>query len=201
MNSSLYPSLWRWLKVVIIVGIVFAGLDAVVAHAAPATALVDDFSRAQRNGADRLLFTDKDAGSQSHATQTCANGILTVQGELVPGRGAPAFISIPLLLTADMQPQDLSAYEGVRLRVKVNKGMLTVQVASADIQNFDYHASGPVAAKRGEFQEVRLPFKDMKRAWSEQTPLNLKTVTSVNLVAFGMAKGPFAYEVDEIGFY
>jgi hypothetical protein len=58
-----------------------------------------------------------------------------------------------------------------------------------------------VTGKRGEFSEVRLPFKDMKRAWSEQIPLNLKTITSVNLVAFGMAKDAFAYEVDEIGFY
>ena len=42
---------------------------------------------------------------------------------------------------------------------------------------------------------------DMKRAWSEQTTLNLKSITSVNLVSFGIAKDAFAYEVDEIGFY
>ena len=41
----------------------------------------------------------------------------------------------------------------------------------------------------------------MKRAWSEQIVLNLKTITSVNLVSFGLAKDAFAYEVDEIGFY
>jgi len=41
----------------------------------------------------------------------------------------------------------------------------------------------------------------MKRAWSEQTVLNLKSITSVNLVSFGLAKDAFAYEVDEIGFY
>lgn len=201
MKSSLHSSLRRWLRGTVVTGFVFAALASAVAHAATTPALIDDFSSEQHNGGDRLLFTDKDLGSQSHATQTCANGVLTVQGELVPGRGVPAFISIPLPLTADMQPQDVSAYEGVRLRVKVNKGILTVQVASADIQNFDYHTSGPVTGKRGEFQEVRLPFKDMKRAWSEQTPLNLKNVTSVNLVAFGMAKDAFAYEVDEIGFY
>jgi hypothetical protein len=56
-------------------------------------------------------------------------------------------------------------------------------------------------AKRGEFQEVRVPFKEMKRAWSEQIALNLKSITSVNLVSFGMAKDTFAYEVNEIGFY
>ncbi len=43
--------------------------------------------------------------------------------------------------------------------------------------------------------------KEMKRAWSEQIVLNLKSITSVNLVSFGLAKDAFAYEVDEIGFY
>lgn len=169
---------------------------------AGASALVDDFSNPAQtaHGAGRLLFTDKDAGSQSSATQRCENGVLVVQGELKPGRGAPAFISIPLLLSPDAKPADVSAYKGVRLRVRLTSGTLTVQVSSADIDNFDYH-SAPVAAKRGEFAEVRVPFADMKRAWSAQTALNLKLVTSVNFVAFGMAPGAFAFEVDEIGFY
>jgi len=182
-------------------GLALLGLSPVTAHAA-VPALVDDFTGTDRTatGAGRFLVDDKSAGSQSHATQRCENGILKVEGELVPGRGAPAFISVPLLLTPDARPQDLSAYEGVRLRVKIVQGVLSLQVASADVQNFDFH-SGVVAAKRGDFVEVHLPFKDLKRAWSEQTPLNVKNVTGVNLVSFGMAKGAFAYEVDEIAFY
>ena len=173
------------------------------ARAATAPALLDDFSdsRHNANGIDRLLFDDKGAGSQSHATQKCENGILKVEGELAPGRGVPAFISVVSLLSPDGKPQDLTAYEGVRLRVKTTKGILSVQVGSADIQNFDYHASAPLAAKRDEFQELRVPFKDLKRSWSEQVPLNLKSITSVNLVSFAMAKDTFAYEVKEIGFY
>ena len=170
-------------------------------HAA-APALVDDFSNATQTsrGAGRLLIDDAGAGSKSRATQRCENGVLLVQGELVPGRGAPAFISIPHLLTPDAKPEDVSAYTGVRLRVKVTTGTLTVQVGSTDVDNFDFH-SAPVVAQRGEFVEVRVPFTDMKRAWSAQTPLNTKVVNGVNLVAFGMAPGKFAYEVDEIGFY
>ena len=170
--------------------------------AAGAPALVDDFSNPAQtaHGAGRLLFTDKDAGSQSSATQRVENGVLLVTGELKPGRGAPAFISIPLLLTPEGKPTDVGAFTGVRLRVKVNQGPLTVQVSTADITNFDYH-SAPVVAKRGEWVEVRVPFADLKRAWSEQTALNTKLVTSVNLVSFAMAPVAFAYEVDEIGFY
>ena len=165
--------------------------------------LLDDFSNPNTtpSGAGRMVITDKDIGGKSEASVTCANGVFAVEGRLVPGRGSPAFVSIPLLLDSNAQPKDLSAYEGVRLRVKVKKGILTVQVSSTEVTNFDYHVSAPIARKPGEFQEVRIPFSVMKRAWSEQTPLNLKTITSINLVAAGMAADSFAYEVDEIGFY
>jgi hypothetical protein len=192
-------SFHRSLNATVLIAIALAALTARGANAA--STVLDDFSDAKRNGSDRLLITDKDLGSKSHATQTCEGGVLSVEGELIPGRGVPAFISVPLMLSPDMAPQDMSACQGVRLLVKVKKGILSVQVASADVQNFDFHTSGPVAGKPGAFQEVRIPFKDMKRGWSEQTPLNLKVLTSVNLVAFGLAKDTFAYEVDEIGFY
>ncbi len=178
-------------------------LGSITARASTTPALLDDFSDSKRNshGIERLLIDDKGAGSQSHATLKCANGVLTVEGELVPGRGVPAFISLVSLLSPDGKPHDLTGYEGVRLRVKPGKGLLTVQVSSTEIQNFDYHTSAPIVGKRGEFTEIRMPFKDMKRAWSEQTVLNLKLITSINLVSFGLAKDDFAYEVDEIGFY
>jgi Complex I intermediate-associated protein 30 (CIA30) len=165
--------------------------------------LLDDYSdpKNNKNGVERLLIDDKAAGSKSQATQKCENGVLTVKGDLSPGRGVPAFISEVSLLSADGKPKDMSRYEGVRLRVKVTKGVLVVQVGSADVQNFDYHTSAPIAVARGEFHEVRVAFKEMKRGWSEQTALNLKSITSVNLVSFGVAKDSFEYAVDEIGFY
>ncbi|MCF3648945.1 CIA30 family protein [Synoicihabitans lomoniglobus] len=176
-------------------------LRAADAPAAPA--LLDNFSHAEHtpSGAGRMIITDKEMGGKSQADLACVDGVLKVEGKLVPGRGMPAFVSVPLLLTPDAQVQDVSAYKGVRLRVKVKRGMLSVQVASAEVVNFDYHASAPIAGKPGDFQEVRIPFADMKRAWSEQIPLDPRTVTSVNLVAIGMAPDAFGYEVDEIGFY
>lgn len=181
----------------------FVSLTSLTAQAANFAALLDDFSDPSRNknGAERILIDDKAAGSQSHATKKCTDGVLAVEGELVPGRGVPAFISLVSLLSPEGKTEDLSTYTGVRLRVKVIKGILSVQVGSSAITNFDYHTSGPVQTKRGEFQEVRMPFKEMKRGWSEQTALNLNLITSVNLVSFGLAKGPIAYQVDEIGFY
>ena len=181
---------------------VLLALGGTVARAAGVPALLDNFSDAHRNadGAARILVTDKDAGGSSHATQTCANGVLTVQGELQPGRGMPGFVSLVSLLSPDGKPQDLSGYQGVKLRVKVRQGMLSMQVASSEIKNFDYHTSAPIA-RSDDFQEVRIPFTALKRAWSEPVPLNLKTATCVILVAAGMTKASFAYEVEEIGFY
>jgi hypothetical protein len=173
------------------------------AQAAATPLLLDDYSDAKRNkiGAERLLIDDQAAGSQSRATVNCKDGALSVSGDLVPGRGVPAFISAVSLLSAEGQPKDMSAYEGVRLRVKVIKGSLSVQIATSTITNFDYHASAPIAGNGDDFQEVRIPFKAMKRAWSEQTALNLESVTSINLVSFALSRDAFAYEVDEIGFY
>ena len=180
---------------------VFA-LGTITAQAA-APLLLDDYSDPSRNknGVERLLVDDKKAGSKSQATQKCENGVLAVKGDLVPGRGVPAFISHVSLLSVDGKPKDLTGYQGVRLRVKVTRGILCIQVSSSEIDNFDYHTSAPIAGKRGEFQEVRIPFKELKRGWSKQTVLNPKSITSVNLVSFGLSRDAFAYEMDEIGFY
>ncbi|HUG11623.1 MAG TPA: CIA30 family protein [Opitutaceae bacterium] len=198
-NTSLHRRL-PWLAFCILTGPLLLPLTM---GGAGAPTLIDDFSNAEQTtaGAARPIITDKDIGGQSQATANCADGIFAVTGTLAPGRGMPAFVSVPLLLSTDAQPQDVSGREGVRLRVKIERGALSVQVSSTEIDNFDYHTSAPIVRKPGAFQEIRIPFSAMKRAWSEQVPLNLKTITSVNLVVAGMAPGAFAYEVDEIGFY
>lgn len=182
---------------------ILAVTSALLMHAAAPAGLLDDYSdpALNRKGVKRLLIDDKTAGSQSKATLKIENGLMSVKGELVPGRGVPAFISQVSLLTTNGSPVDLTGHQGVRLKVKVIRGILVVQVASSEITNFDFHSGAPLSGKAGEFQEIRVPFKEMKRAWSEQTALNLKAITSVNLVSFGMARDTFAYEVDEIGFY
>jgi hypothetical protein len=41
----------------------------------------------------------------------------------------------------------------------------------------------------------------MKRAWSEQTPLNTKTISGLSIVAFALQKADFDFEIDEVSFY
>lgn len=203
MKNPLVSTRWRFRGVPRLgwAALLAAGLVQGVWAAAPA--LLDDYSDARRNrhGLERLQIDDKALGGTSSATAKVENGVLLVKGELAPGRGVPAFVSQVSLLAEGGKPKDLSAFEGVRLRAKVLKGILAVQVSSTEVTNFDYHVSAPMAGTKGQFQEVRIPFKDLRRSWSPQTVLNLKTITSISLVSFGMARDAFAYEVDEIGFY
>ena len=177
-------------------------ISSISLHADTDPGLLDDFTDSQNNslGNARMFITDTTAGGQSSSTQTIEDGILSASGDLVPPRGQPGWVSIVSLLNADGTPADISQYEGIRLKIKINKGMLSLSANSAEITNYDYHAFMLQSSGDG-IKEVRIPFSNMRRAWSEQTPLNPSTIVSVSLVAVGMQKGSFAYEIDEIGFY
>lgn len=165
--------------------------------------IVDDFSDPAQNslGHPRMFVDDSSAGGKTQVQHKVEEGVLSVKGEIVPPRGQPGWASTILLLDPMGLPQDASAYEGVRLLVRVNKGNLAISANSTDVTNYDYHAA-PVVRKSGKgFHEVKIPFTEMKRAWSEQTPLNTKTLASLSLVAVNLQKGSFDYEVDEVSFY
>ncbi len=198
--TDLLTSLPTLIHPLLLGGLLLAPLQARADSQGP---LVDDFSddAQMTSGIPRMIITDKDAGGSSVATQTITDGTTNVTGNLKPGRGMPGFVSLPLVLAPDSSPRDLSTYEGVRLVVHVERGNLSVQVSSTDVTNFDYHTSQPITRDSDGLKEVRIPFAAMKRMWSEQTALNLSTVTSINLVSAGMAPGAFAYTIDEIGFY
>lgn len=170
---------------------------------APDGSTVDDFSDPKKNslGVERQFIDDTTAGGRSTTQHAFENGVLSAKGNLVPARGQPGWASIALPLNAQELPEDASAYQGVRLVLRVNKGNLSVSANSTEITNFDFHASIVVLKNDGEFHEVKIPFSEMKRAWSAQTKLNTKTLNSLSLVAFGLQKGPFDFEFDEVGFY
>jgi hypothetical protein len=165
--------------------------------------LVDDFSDAQNNslGIQRQFVDDRSTGGSTTTDTSVSEGVLAVRGEISPPRGQPGWSSTVQLLDPQGQPRDLSEFEGVRLRLKITAGMISVSANSAEVTNFDYHAARVVAESDDEFHEVRIPFKSMQRAWSEQTPLNTSSISSLSIVAFGVQKGTYEFELDEIGFY
>ncbi len=165
-------------------------------------AMLDDFSNPKNNslGFPRMILDDTTSGGTSSSTQLVDEGILTLKGDLVPPRGQPGWVSLIFLLSPDGSPADISQYEGVRLKIRIETGMLSLSVNSTDVVNFDYHAA-MVEAHGKEFTEVKIPFSALRRAWSEQTKLNTHAIASVSLVAVGLQRSSFAYAVDEISFY
>jgi len=167
------------------------------------SSVVDDFSNAKSNnlGIPRQFIDDKIAGGKTHTEIDVSGGKLHIKGEIVPPRGQPGWASSVLLLDAEGMAQDASKFEGVRLLIKVDNGSISVSANSIEVTNFDYHAAMVAVQSDGKFHEVKIPFTSMKRAWSEQTELNAATINGLSIVAFGMQKTSFNYEIDEVGFY
>tara|TARA_R100000656_G_scaffold115842_1_gene88458 strand:+ start:520 stop:1143 length:624 start_codon:yes stop_codon:yes gene_type:complete len=165
--------------------------------------MIDDFSDANNNnlGIARQFINDSIAGGGTTTTQEVTQGVINAKGDIIPPRGQPGWASLVLPLDAQSLPRDASAFEGVRLLIKMNTGSLSVSANSTEISNFDYHAAPVAVTADGKFHEVKIPFASMKRAWSEQTPLNTKTITSLNIVAFGVQKSAFDFALDEVSFY
>jgi hypothetical protein len=165
--------------------------------------LIDDFSDATNNnlGIPRQFLNDTLAGGSTTTAQEVVQGIITAKGEIIPPRGQPGWASMVLPLDSQSLPKDASAFEGVRLLIKINSGSMSISANSTEITNFDYHAAPITVMADGKFHEVKIPFAAMKRAWSEQTPLNTKTINSLSIVAFGLQKSAFDFAVDEVSFY
>jgi len=172
-------------------------------HANGAGPAVDDFSDPEVNdlGFPRIFVTDQSVGGQSSIVHTIENGVIEASGAISPPRGQLGWASIVLLLEVEGEAMDASAFDGIRMSIRIKTGNLSVSANSSEITNFDYHAA-QVKRQSGEgFHEVRIPFSSMRRAWSETTPLNPATLASISLVAWDIQPGGFDYEVDDLGFY
>ncbi|WP_323815024.1 CIA30 family protein [Cellvibrio sp. NN19] len=165
--------------------------------------IIDDFSDANNNslGFPRYFMNDSMSGGGTTTQQKIAEGIISYNGDIAPPRGQPGWASVALLLDAQGLPKDASSFEGIRLLLKVNAGNISVSANSIEITNFDYHAASVVVKADGKFHEIKIPFISMKRSWSEQIPLNTKTLSSISITAYDMAKGSFDFSVDEVSFY
>ena len=171
--------------------------------AATLNSAVDDFSDTTHNslGIPRQFLNDSLAGGGTTTEQNVLDGVLSVKGKIVPPRGQPGWASSILPLEPQGQPQDVSAFNGIRLLVKVNQGNLSISANSTEVTNFDYHAAPVMVSADGKFHEVKIPFSSMKRAWSQQTQLNTATINSLSIVAYSVQQAEFDFEVDDVSFY
>ncbi len=187
----------------VLLATIIAVLMSGLVEAGSLAPLVDDFSDPARSSLeiDRMYLDDTSAGGKTRVEHTVQAGILSIRGEIEPPRGQPGWASTVLLLDPKGQPRDASAYQGIRLRIRIRQGSFSISANSSKVGNFDYHASTVTVPDDGAFHEVKIPFDSMQRMWSEKTPLDTRTIASISLVAFGLRKGPFDFELDELSFY
>jgi len=153
------------------------------------------------SGIQRVSINDTTAGGKTTTELSVSSGVIKVKGKITPPRGQPGWSSLVLPLDPMGKSQDASQFTGIQLLVKVNKGNVSISANSAEVKNFDYHAAQVVVINDGKFHQVKVPFESMKRAWSEQTTLNTRALDSLSIVAFGLQRSDFDFEVDEVSFY
>ncbi len=173
------------------------------AFSSSSNTIIDDFNNQTdtSSGIARVLISDTAAGGKTKTESSVSNGVMHIKGNIEPPRGQPGWSSLVLPLGPMGEPQNASKFNGIRLLVKINKGNISISANSSEVTNFDYHATLVSVSPDGKFHEVKIPFESMKRAWSAQTNLNTQTLNSLSIVAFGVQKAHFDFEVDEISFY
>lgn len=199
MNTNNFISHTK--KSLLLLAVSIAGIVTVTSN--ELGSMIDDFgdSKKTKSGMERIYLDDKAMGGKTQVKHQIKNGILSVEGEILPPRGQPGWASIVFILDPKGLPKDATKFKGVRLRIKVKKGNISISANSSKITNYDFHSSQILHKRDGKFHVVEIPFSKMKRAWFAQTKLDKKTLTGCTLSAFGIQKGAFAYEVDQISFY
>lgn len=199
-HSTNFKSTYRLIMLVLTIVLLLISL---ISAAADQTKLIDDFTHPLNNNYDypRQFVNDSMVGGKTATTTTINESILHLSGDLVPPRGQPGWASTILPLNADGQAVDASAFTGIRLLLKINKGSMSLSANSTEIKNFDYHSALISAPADGSFHKVSIPFASMRRGWSEQSQLNTQSINSISIVAFSLQNASFDFEIDEVSFY
>lgn len=165
-------------------------------------ALVDDFSSPTMHpgGASEWnLESDSSFGGTSSVSAVRTGGTMRVRGALAPGNGRPGIAGVTFQFDSAGAPFDVSAFDGVRLRIRVDKGTPTLKLLSAGIRNYDYH-TGFLAVKPG-MNTIDIPFASCRQLFSAQVPWT--GLDMLGLAVWDVAMTPERYDftIDSIELY
>ena len=171
--------------------------------AEPLALTVDSFTKAELTdmGFPRMFLSDESVGGGSRHESAFSNGILALKGEIVPPRGQPGWVSSVLPLSEMGAVKDLSQFSGVKIKIKINKGNISLSANSAEVTNYDYHTAAVAVQPDGQFHEISIPFESMQRTWSAQTKLDTTTINSLSIVAYDLSKSSFDFAIDNVSLY
>lgn len=177
-------------------------LDDATASRPVAQALLDDFESGTLTsalGTTWRVYRDEVVGGTSTADVLVSGGVLRVEATIRPAPGGIGFIELALPLDESGAPRDVSAFDGVRVRLRVWRGILALKIQTAEVTNHDHPAVllGPSEA----VLDLMLPFPEFGPLWSPATPWTGRRVLGLALSAGGTEAGEVAYEIEEIAFY
>jgi imidazolonepropionase-like amidohydrolase len=164
--------------------------------------LVDDFSHDDLTsalGTQWHVDLDTMMGGGSTIIVNESGGMLHMSGRLAPKPGMPGFAGISLPFAEHGAPVDVSAFKGLRLRIRAPKGPVVLKLITSGIGNYDYHAV--VIANGEELQTVELPFDGFRQLWSQQVPWTGRDLRALALWATGLEAADYDVTVDSVELY
>jgi len=177
-------------------------LDEATAPQTVAQELLDDFESGTLTsalGTTWRVIRDEAVGGTSTAEVVVRGGALHVEAAIRPAPGGLGFVELALPLDAAEAPRDVSAFDGVRIRLRVRRGTLALKVRTAEVTNYDHPAV--VLGPSETIEELTLPFSEFGPLWSPPIPWTGRRVLGLALSAGGTEASEVAFEVEEIAFY
>jgi imidazolonepropionase-like amidohydrolase len=164
--------------------------------------LIDDFSGRDLTstiGQQWSIDNDSVFGGSSTIRTEERNGSLHVWGKLQPKSGMPGLAGISLQFDNGESPLDLTAFDGVRLKITSTKGPLSLKLLTTGVKNYDYHAA--FIPNRPKPQTLELPFTEFRQIWSAPVAWTGRDVRGIALWVSSISSGDYDFTVDSIEFY
>ena len=165
-------------------------------------ALLDDFASGTLTsalGTTWRVVRDEAAGGNSTIEAAVRGGALHVEAAIRPAPGGLGFVEVALPLDGADAPRDVTAYDGVRVRLRVRHGTLALKVQTAEVTNYDYPAV--VLEPSAVVRELELPFSAFAPLWSPPVEWTGRRVLGLAFSAGGVEPAEVAFEVEELALY
>jgi hypothetical protein len=122
----------------------------------------------------------------------------------IPDNAQMAFIGLGCGFggtTDDPQRVDLSAYKGIRFKMRGDENPYRLAVLTDAVKDYNYHGLNIVAEK--EWTSVDVPFAELKQTegWGTPVPFDPKHVRVLSISTMYQATGPAWFEIDDVELY
>lgn len=146
-------------------------------------------------------LSDQVQGGLSELTISGQEGLLQVNGVLKIGDQMPyAWVMLSYNFQANGDVEDLTVFEGVRIRYRLPTGQVYLSLMDVRIQNFDYHAA--FLQTGADWQEMEIPFSTLRQNFTQPPiPWQGEKILGLAIGSSGAQAASFQLEIDWIELY